>query len=58
MVNVFGKKATRFGFGDGLVELGQKDDKIFVLGADTVSSVAINKFQENFPEISRSHSFQ
>ena len=50
MVNVFGKKATRFGFGEGLVELGKKDDKIFVLGADTVSSVAINKFQENFPE--------
>ncbi len=50
MVKVFGKKATRFGFGEGLVELGQKDNKIFVLGADTVSSVAINKFQENFPE--------
>jgi len=50
MVNVFGKKATRFGFGEGLVELGQKDNKIFVLGADTVSSVAINKFQEQFPE--------
>jgi len=50
MVNVFGKKATRFGFGEGLVELGQKDNKIFVLGADTVSSVAINKFQEMFPE--------
>ena len=50
MVKVFGKKATRFGFGDGLVELGQKDNKIFVLGADTVSSVAINKFQEQFPE--------
>jgi transketolase len=50
MVKVFGKKATRFGFGEALVELGQKDDKIFVLGADTVSSVAINKFQEMFPE--------
>lgn len=50
MVKVFGKKATRFGFGEGLVELGQKDNKIFVLGADTVSSVAINKFQEMFPE--------
>ena len=50
MVKVFGKKATRFGFGEALVELGQKDNKIFVLGADTVSSVAINKFQEMFPE--------
>ena len=41
MVKVFGNKATRFGFGEGLVELGKKNDKIFVLGADTVSSVAI-----------------
>ena len=50
MVNVFGNKATRFGFGEGLVELGKKNDKIFVLGADTVSSVAINGFQKEFPE--------
>ena len=50
MVNVFGNKATRFGFGAGLVELGKKNDKIFVLGADTVSSVAINGFQKEFPE--------
>lgn len=50
MVNVFGSKATRFGFGEGLVELGKKDNKIFVLGADTVSSVAINGFQKEFPD--------
>ena len=50
MVNVFGSKATRFGFGEGLVELGKKNDKIFVLGADTVSSVAINGFQKEFPD--------
>ncbi len=50
MVKVFGNKATRFGFGEGLVELGKKDDKIFVLGADTVSSVAINEFQNSFPD--------
>lgn len=50
MVKVFGNKATRFGFGESLVELGTKDDKIFVLGADTVSSVAINGFQDKFPE--------
>ncbi|WP_372519787.1 transketolase family protein [Candidatus Ruminimicrobiellum ovillum] len=50
MVNVFGNKATRFGFGEGLVELGKKNDKIFVLGADTVSSVAINGFQKEFPD--------
>ncbi len=50
MVKTFGSKATRFGFGEGLVELGKKDNKIFVLGADTVSSVAINEFQNNFPD--------
>ena len=50
MVNIFGNKATRFGFGEGLVELGKKDDKIFALGADTVSSVAMDGFQREFPE--------
>ena len=50
MTEVFGKKATRFGFGEALVELGKKDPKVFVLGADTASSVAINGFQENFPD--------
>ena len=50
MVEVFGKKATRYGFGEGLVALGEKSNKIFVLGADTASSVAINMFQEKFPE--------
>ena len=50
MVNIFGNKATRFGFGEGLVELGKKDDKIFALGADTVSSVAMDGFQRKFPE--------
>ncbi|MCL2485718.1 MAG: transketolase family protein [Endomicrobia bacterium] len=50
MIEVFGKKATRFGFGEALVELGKRDPKIFVLGADTASSVAINGFQEKFPD--------
>jgi transketolase len=50
MVEVFGKKATRFGFGEGLVELGKENPKVFVLGADTVSSVAINTFRDMFPD--------
>jgi transketolase len=50
MVEVYGKKATRYGFGEGLVALGEKNPKIFVLGADTAGSVAINIFQERFPE--------
>ncbi|MGA2091151.1 MAG: transketolase family protein [Endomicrobiales bacterium] len=50
MVEVFGKKATRYGFGEALVELGKKNPKIFVLGADTAASVMLNLFQEKFPE--------
>jgi transketolase len=50
MVEVFGKKATRYGFGEGLVELGEKDSRIFVLGADTAASVTVNLFGERFPE--------
>jgi len=50
MVEVYGKKATRYGFGEALVELGKTNPKIFVLGADTAGSVAINTFQEQFPE--------
>ncbi|GMO64426.1 MAG: transketolase family protein [Endomicrobiia bacterium] len=49
-MKVYGKKATRFGFGEALVEVGEKNSKIFVLGADTISSVLINNFQERFPE--------
>jgi transketolase len=50
MVEIFGKKATRFGFGEALVELGKENQKIFVLGADTVSSVVINNFRDMFPD--------
>ena len=50
MVEVYGEKATRYGFGEGIVALGEKKPKIFVLGADTASSVAINMFRERFPE--------
>jgi len=50
MVEVFGKKATRYGFGEALIELGERDPKIFVLGADTAASVAIDGFQKKFPD--------
>jgi len=49
-VEVYGKKATRFGFGEALIEVGEKNSKTFVLGADTVSSVVINGFQKLFPD--------
>ncbi|MHB9154642.1 MAG: transketolase family protein [Endomicrobiales bacterium] len=50
MVEVFGKKATRYGFGEGLVALGEKNPRVFALGADTAASVTVNLFQEKFPE--------
>ncbi len=50
MVEIYGKKATRYGFGEGLVELGERNTRIFALGADTASSVTVNLFQERFPE--------
>lgn len=50
MVEIFGKKATRYGFGEALVELGQKNPKVFALGADTAASVTLNLFQQKFPD--------
>lgn len=50
MVEVYGKKATRYGFGEALVELGQRNPRIFALGADTAASVTVNLFQEKFPK--------
>lgn len=43
-------KATRFGFGEGLKILGQKNTQIVALGADITSSVSMNFFKEAFPD--------
>ncbi|HAN18774.1 MAG: transketolase [Bacteroidetes bacterium GWC2_33_15] len=43
-------KATRFGFGEGLKVLGQKNTQIVALGADITSSVSMNFFKEAFPD--------
>lgn len=50
MVEVYGKKATRYGFGEALVALGERDPKIYALGADTAASVTVSMFQSKFPE--------
>ncbi|MCX7908126.1 MAG: transketolase family protein [Ignavibacteria bacterium] len=47
---LFGKKATRYGFAEALVELGEKNPNIVVLGADVTSSVLTSFFKEKFPE--------
>lgn len=44
------KKDTRSGFGDGLYELGLKNNKVVGLCADLTGSLKMNKFQDEFPE--------
>lgn len=43
------KKATRNGFGDGLHEIGQENDKVVALCADLVGSLKMNAFINDFP---------
>src|SRR6186713_3107445 len=47
---VTGKKATRDGFGDGLLVAGQQNDKVVALCADLVGSLKMNAFIKAFPE--------
>lgn len=42
--------ATRDGYGNGIVELGEKDDRIVVLCADLTESTRSNAFQREYPE--------
>lgn len=44
------KKATRVAYGEYLVELGQKNDKIVVLDADLAAATNSGKFRAAFPE--------
>ncbi len=43
-------KATRFGYGEGLVELGKKHENVVVLGGDLTGSTAASLFKEAFPD--------
>lgn len=43
-------KASRFGFGEGLVEAGKRNQKLVVLGADISSSVCVDMFAREFPD--------
>lgn len=43
-------KATRDGYGRGLVKLGEKDKNIVVLSADLTESTRANWFRDRFPE--------
>ncbi len=44
-----GSKATRDGFGEGLLEAGQADKRIVGLCADLTESLKMGKFKEEFP---------
>ena len=43
-------KPTRFGFGEGLRDLGRKYSDVVALGADITASVSLDFFQKEFPE--------
>ena len=44
------QKATRFGFGEGVVELAKRNPDIVVLGGDITNSVGLGEFVKNFPD--------
>jgi transketolase len=45
-----GKKATRQGFGDALLELGRENDQVIGLCADLTGSLKMNAFKNEFPD--------
>jgi len=49
-MELLGSKPTRFGFGDGLVDLGERHSNVIVLGGDITGSVMTSLFKEKFPD--------
>ena len=47
---VIDKKDTRSGFGEGLLEIGQRDDRVVALCADLTGSLKMDAFAKAFPE--------
>lgn len=45
-----GSKDTRSGFGEGLLELGRKNDQVVALCADLTGSLKMDAFEKEFPE--------
>ena len=46
----YAAKATRFGFGEALVTLGERNENVVVLGGDITGSVMTSYFKERFPD--------
>ena len=49
-IEVLGKKDTRSGFGEGLLEIGRKNKDVVALCADLTGSLKMNAFESEFPE--------
>lgn len=49
-VEVTGKKDTRSGFGEGLLEVAKKNENVVGLCADLTGSLKMNAFENTFPE--------
>ena len=47
---IFGKKDTRSGFGEGLVEVGRSNPDALALCADLTGSLKMDAFQKEFPD--------
>ena len=45
-----GNKASKIGFGEGVLAAAKKDGRVVGLGADITASVGMNLFKEAFPE--------
>lgn len=48
--DILGKKDTRSGFGEGLLELGKNNPEVVGLCADLTGSLKMDAFQKEFPE--------
>jgi transketolase len=49
-IQVTGNKDTRSGFGDGILEVGRKNENVVALTADLLGSMKLNAFITEFPE--------
>jgi len=49
-IQVTGKKDTRSGFGDGIVEVARKNSNVVALTADLAGSLKLQQFIKEFPE--------
>ena len=49
-IQVTGKKDTRSGFGDGIVEAARKNENVVALTADLAGSLKLNQFMKEFPQ--------